>query len=108
MDYLKERNLFSKCCDCYDFGGMAGFEEFVDDFRGNLDEMKYLVEFRAILRISNSCAHSKISILPRDYSLKKGIEDLKFWSRHLKNESGEYLRIKLEEFFFKREHGELQ
>ena len=106
MDYKKERGLFSKCCDVHDSSGMAGFEDWVDEFQSDNEEKKYLTELREVLKISNSTGVSKIPILPRDSSLQRIINDLTYLSNHLKDESGIYLKRKLEEFFFKRAHQE--
>jgi len=109
MDYKKERGLFSKCCDAYDSAGMAGFEKWVDEPFFDDDEKKYLVELREVLRIANNTGISKIPILPRDSSRQTIINDLTFQSIHCEaDKGGRYLKIKLEEFFAKRERGELQ
>jgi hypothetical protein len=109
MDYTLERNLFYKCCDVYDSGGMSCFERFVDDFDGDNEEKNYLIQLREILRISNLSGPTRISILSRDSSLELIISDLFYQANHiLEPEHGRWVKGKIEAFYFDREHGELQ
>ena len=100
MDEKREKFLLELCHEKISTGGMSGLEKFVESYEGSLEDKKYLSKLIRILTIRNSCAATRTFFLTEYSSLKHIISDTYFAANNISTDGGDYLKSKLEEFFY--------
>lgn len=108
MDGEREKILLKVCNEKLSTGGMTGLAKFVDSYNGAPEDGKYLLKLIEILTIRNNCAATRTYSLLGYSSLKHIIDDTHFLANNISRDNGgNYLKLKLEEYFFKIFHQEL-